>query len=355
VPGVLIFGLGLYRAAYQKFLLVTAAPLSLLLARGMVVGWRIAGRQDLGSKRHVRYGLRAVAFFLVVLFLMDTGSSLNNLYFNEAYARADYRAIARTIKENARQGDGVILNAPNQWEVFTYYHPEDEHVFPLARQRPFDVVANRAELERIVIDHRRLFAVFWGDTESDPERFIESWLEAHTYKASEEWYGDVRLAVYAVPAEVTETPAVPTEAWFGLNESSSGPMIYLDGYTLLNERLTSGDILQLALFWHVEEPMSERFKVFVHLYDGEGQLVAQTDSEPGAALRPTNRWTPGEQIIDRYGVLMPADLTGGTYTLAVGLYELAKPDSRLAVSQNGVSSGDRLDLAQIQVKAGAKE
>jgi mannosyltransferase len=342
IPVGLILGLGLYRAAYQKFLLVAAAPLALLVARGWVGGWRVASGSGVWGERGTVAGYRAILLLLAAFFLFDTGRSLHNLYFDPAYARADYRAIARHIQASSHPGDAVILNAPNQWEVFTYYYPDDKSVFPLARQRPLDVAQNRAELERIIANHRRVYGIFWGDAESDPERLIESWLESHTYKAGETWYGDVRLAVYAVPAAVAETPAVSLDARFG-------SAMHLDGYTLLNDRLAPGDILQLALFWRAAEPIPARFKVFVHLYDEAGELIAQTDSEPGATLRPTDTWVPGEQVTDRYGVLVPPEAPAGTYALAVGLYPLADPDDRLPATLDGAPAGDRLNLAQILV------
>jgi mannosyltransferase len=349
VPTALILGLGLYRPAYQKFLLVSSAPLSILIARGSLSGWHVASGVGVWGERWGAVGYRAVIILLIALFLFDTARSLNNLYFDETYARADYRAIAEHIRANARPGDGVILNAPNQWEVFTYYYPEDEHVYPLARQRPFDVEANRTELERIASEHKRLYGIFWGDVESDPDRFIESWLDENTYKAGETWYADVRLAVYAVPDDVADVPLATLDVGFTIPDQEKGTAIRLDGYTLLDRMYAPGDILQLALFWHAETPISDRYKVFVHLYDEAGQLVAQTDSEPGGALRPTETWSPGETIVDRYGVLIPKDTPAGTYMLAVGMYDIGDATSRLMVANGNTSSLDHLDLEQVTV------
>jgi hypothetical protein len=351
IPVGLILALGLYREAYQKFLLVAAAPLAILVARGWVSGWRIASGIGVWGDQEGAVGYRAVMLFIGALYLFDSGRSLNNLYFDEEYARADYRAIAAHIEELARPGDAIILNAPNQWEVFTYYFPNDENVFPLARQRPFDREVNEGELEQIAANYERIFAIFWGDAESDPERVIESWLEKRTYKASETWYRDVRLAVYAVPIDVADEPAVHLDVRFIADDGSGGPIIYLEGYTVINGALNPGDILQLALFWRIKESISERYKVFVHLYDRNGRLIAQTDSEPGATLRPTHTWLPGETVIDRYGVMMPTAAPAGLYTVAVGFYELGDPANRLLVEKDGISAGDRLDLAQIVVEA----
>ena len=100
--------------------------------------------------------------------------------------------------------------------------------------------------------------------------------------------------------------------------------------------------------WIATEPV-ERYKVFVHLYAPSGRLAAQTASEPGATLRPTHTWSPGEQVIDRYGVMIPPETPSGDYVLAVGLYPIDDPLSRLPVSLDGVLVGDRLDLTPIIV------
>jgi mannosyltransferase len=351
VPVVLILGLGLYRPAYQKFLLVAAAPLSILVGRGLVNGWRIASGVGVWGDEQTQgmIGYRAIILLIAGLFLFDTGRSLSNLYFDPAYARSDYRAIAHQILANGRPEDAIVLNAPNQWEVFTYYYPDDAHVFPLARQRPLNTGIVETELQGIIDSHRRIFAVYWGDAESDPSRFIERWLEAHTYKAAESWYGEVRLAIYAVPVELADQPATREGVQFLPQGQGGDATIVLDGYTLLTPSVQPGDIVQVALFWHTNTPLNRRYKVFVHLYDENGTLVAQTDSEPGATLRPTDIWQPEEQVIDRYGVLVPKDTRAGSLTLAVGLYPVGDPATRVPAVRVDGTTGDRVDLGPVTV------
>jgi hypothetical protein len=142
---------------------------------------------------------------------------------------------------------------------------------------------------------------------------------------------------------------VPLGVSFAAEGLGAGPVIHLDGYTLLTEALVPGDILQLTLFWRASEPIPERYKVFVHLYDEADRLVAQTDSEPGATLRPTDTWSPGERIADRYGVLIPPGVSPGFYKLVIGLYPIGDPDSRLFIIRDGALASDRLDLMSIAV------
>jgi len=45
-----------------------------------------------------------------------------------------------------------------------------------------------------------------AETEPDPNRYVERWLDANTYKASEGYSGTVRVAVYAVPTVMSNQP-----------------------------------------------------------------------------------------------------------------------------------------------------
>jgi hypothetical protein len=340
IPVVAILVLDLYKEALLKFLLVASPPFCLLVGRGLhrALAPRSAG--GLGVQPVILLPT-ALSLGLILSFSYE---SLDNLYFDPAYARADYRAMARTIQSVARPGDGIVLNAANQWEVFTYYYPEVERVYPLPRSRPVREAEVVAELESITASHDRLFALFWAEAESDPERIVERWLDAHAYKAADEWWGDVRLVTYAVPATPPAEMRTPLDARLG-------EAITLHGYTLLAERVAPGDILQLTLFWEGTAPIEQRYKVFLHLLNPEGELVTQRDSEPGGGLALTTTWKPGEMLPDNHGILVPLDTQPGTYQLVVGLYLLTDPAVRLPVTLDGGSAGDALLLAPITVSA----
>jgi mannosyltransferase len=332
LPVGAIFGFQLYREAFLKFLLIVSPAFCLLTGRGLTRFWPPGA--DAG--RTVFFPL-ALSLGLILSF---TYSSLQNLYFDPRYARADYRQMAQDIEAMERPGDAVILNAANQWEVFTYYYPRVDRVYPLPRSRPVDEPAVIAELEEIVARHDRIFAIFWAEAESDPQRIVERWLDAHAYKATDEWWGDVRLVTYAIPAAPPATFDVPLAARFG-------DRIELHGYTLLSSRLAPADILQVSFFWEALAPIPERYKVFVHLVGPDGRPVAQRDSEPGGGLALTTTWEPGQVIADHYGVLIPPATPPGEYTLAVGLYVLGDPAARLPVTLDGAAAGDLLELETI--------
>ncbi len=325
-PLGLMLVVGATDPAFFKFLLV-AAPFVCLL---MGLAWALPRRW---------LWLPGV---LTALVLAGSALSLRHLYADPAYARADYRAMAARIA--ADDGNvGVILVAPNQWEVFTYYHRDGAPVYPLPTGQP-DPTIVEPELARIAAAHERLYVLYWGESQRDPDGVIERWLDANTFKAAEEWVSDVRLVVYAVsPLAGEAAPVAPTPSgavFAGLD----GEAITLREFTVWPLAARPGDVVGVRLVWSADVAPARAYKVFLHLLAPDGQLVAQRDGEPGGGSRPATGWAAGEVVIDNHGLLLPAGLPPGEYTLRVGLYDAFDPAARLAVA-----GGDSLLLAVITV------
>lgn len=255
-----------------------------------------------------------------------------------------YRQVGQHLENEARPGDGLILSAPAQAELLSlqyrgqlpYYAlpgPRDEGSAPT----PVD------DLETAVRTHPRLLALWWADESADPSRRIERWLDEHLFKADERWFGNLRLSVYANPPESTRQMDLPLNVRIG-------DRIKLLGYGLLDTLFRSGEVLPLRLFWQTTDSLSERYKVFVHVLDPQGQVAAQRDSEPAGGSRPTDRWQPGEVITDNHGIALPAGLAPGQYEIVAGLYDPATGARQPAVDPQGRRlPNDRIDLGKVEV------
>ena len=339
LPIALIFAFDLYKPAWLKFMLVVLPSFHIIVARGIcrVQIPDLGRRGTKGQLGAAICSLHPASIVLLVAYLVATVPSLLNLYFDPAYARDDYRKIAADVTADARPGDGIVLNAPNQWEVFTYYYP-DREVHP-APYRPGPDEAE-AFLAPLIERYRRLFVLYWGDAESDPQHLIEAGLAIYAYKASDQWYGNVRLATYAV-APLPEEPVITLDARFG-------EIIRLRGYAVREDAFAPGAILPVTLFWQSLAAIPERYKITLQVLDEAGQLVAQHDAEPGDGLMPTVAWKPDQILVDRCGIPVPSGLAHGRYTLVVGLYHIATGE-RLSVDLAGEPAGDQLPLHTIQV------
>ncbi|HEY72357.1 MAG: hypothetical protein DRJ03_04270 [Chloroflexi bacterium] len=334
LPVVLIFTFGLYKPAWLKFLIVVLTPFHILTAHGIENLTQFAIRPDRSGRR---LQLAICVLLLTSCFLLLI-PSLHNLYFDPAYFRDDYRQVACDVMAVSRPKDAIVLNAPNQWEAFTYYYP-DRDVYP-APYHP-DLDATEEFLAPLAEQYRRLFVLYWGDAESDPQRLIETWLARNAYKTGDRWYGRVRLTTYGA-APLPEEPAVVLDARFS-------DAIKLNGYALVGDRFAAGDTLPVTLFWEAQSAVAERYKVTVQLLDDAGQLTAQCDTEPGDGLWLTDAWQPGQVVTDRYGLSLPPDLPAGRYTLVVGLYHVTTGE-RLPIVRNGEPSGDHLFLGSVEVE-----
>jgi 4-amino-4-deoxy-L-arabinose transferase-like glycosyltransferase len=332
VPIGVMYIVSLARPAYNpKFLLLATPPFFILAARGV---------EQLTI--HRSFALGPLAFIVAGLVLAGSSvPSLFNYFFAPRYARDDYRAILRYVDANAREGDGILVDAPGQVQVVRYYARGEQSFFLLPRMRPPDPTATREDVDAMLGKVKRLYAIYWATTQSDPQNIVEMRLAEKAFKAEDEWHGDVRLAVYGVaPA----SPGVLKEVNLKVGDDLALAGVRLDGQVV-----HAGDIVTVTLDWRVLRAPATRYKIFVHLLDGAGQVVAQRDGEPVGDLRMTTTWQAGESVVDHYGILIEPDMPPGEYRLEIGMYR-ADNGARLAMrSQDGQPVGDHLILGTLQI------
>jgi len=135
---------------------------------------------------------------------------------------------------------------------------------------------------------------------------------------------DTRNAVFAAyrvpPAAGRACPQYAIHADFA-------GLVRLVGFDLLSTDVHPGDVLSVRLTWQALELMNRRYTAFVHLLGPhnpalDSPLWAQDDHEPGHATYTTDRWFPGEIIMDTFYFQVPTDAPPGAYTLSTGFYDL---------------------------------
>jgi hypothetical protein len=277
----------------------------------------------------------------IVAFFAVAGQSyawLDVVKNDSRFQRDDYRGMAAVIEQTSRSGDAIILNAPNQYEVFTYYYEDDLPIFPLPRGYGGDDTATRAEVQQVIADHQRIFVLFWGEGERDPNSIVKNTLDTEAYEVYTRWYGNVRLVLYAVLESPPDEPSVELNQPFGEH-------ITLEGYAIIG--VTSpGSVMGVTLFWSTDAPLETRYSVSVQLLSPDGRLIDQHDAEPANYRQPTPGWQPGDTIVDNHGILIPPSLTPGAgYSIIVVMYESDNPGTRLSVGNN-----DSLELEKVTIE-----
>lgn len=320
VPLLGMFFVSLSRPAYNpKFLLLATPGFLILVARGVSVLYPglflrerapYAGLSESRARRNARQIVNIGKLVIGMLFAAGTVLALQSMYSDPRLQRDDYRGIVNYINSVATGQDAVIVDAPGQMDVVRYYYHGAADLASLPVGRPLREVQTRDEIGELLKEHEKFFAIYWATEQADPKQFVERSLSEVSYQARNEWHGNVRLAEYAVTFLPSNfTARIP----FG-NE------IFLRRFSLPDQAYASGDIIPLGLTWVAMNTPQTNYKVFAHLVDAQGKLVAQHDGEPQNGFRPTSAWQSGEEVNDKIGILLPVGLPPGEYSIVIGLY-----------------------------------
>ncbi len=311
---------GAYREANLKFLLPAQSAVALLVG----VGGGIIAVTRLSKSLIIIWGQWVIAMILVALLIVPNIQHIGSLYDDPALARSDYRRIARDIETVLKPDHAIILNAPNQQEVFSYYYDGDAPVFGLPRGLGGDDIATETETLHIVAHSRRIYLVLWGQRERDPNAVVETTLGNKAYEVDRAWYNDVELVQYAVLEPPPAEPEVHVDERFGDH-------IILEGFTLSTDAFEAGigDVLGVTLYWTTEAELTQRYKISAQLLYPNGTLAEQHDSEPANGQQITSEWEVGDRIIDNHGLVIQNDFPAGEYSLIVVVYSADNSDDRL--------------------------
>lgn len=112
-------------------------------------------------------------------------------------------------------------------------------------------------------------------------------------------------------------PAVAAPPAFA-EDAIIGDAVRLLGFDVQRD----GEAVQIDLHWQPLRPLDSDYTSFVQLLAASDEKVAQSDHQPGGVYYPTSLWQPGETLLDRHSLALPASAPPGAYRLLVGMYRL---------------------------------
>ena len=314
---------------YIRFLLPTQLAAALWMGRGLWVLWTYRVRV---GHPWLSFIPKAAAAVISAAFLLTMSNGLDVLYRHPHFQRDDIRGLARQIEESLRPGDAVLVSAAGVVEALGYYYKADAPLYGLPTSADDD--QTRRQVLDIIDAHDRIYAVFYGAEEQDPNGVIESTLNRYAYEIHEVWVGDMRFVRYAAAVRLDERRL----------DLRFGDEIWLRSYAMGSLTARPGDALPVQFVWSADARPAARYKVFLQLLDGDGRLAAQRDSEPMGGLSLTTTWETDAPMLDNHALLIPVDLPAGEYRLIAGLYDIDDAAARLAVND-----ADYVELASIRV------
>lgn len=111
-------------------------------------------------------------------------------------------------------------------------------------------------------------------------------------------------------------PAVEVQVAFQSNDGKT--LIRLLGYEITN-RPAPDQPFTLLTFWRTVAPTPALLRIFVHVTDADGNILAQSD----VLGVPAPQWRDGDLIIQAHDLVLPADALPGPYWINIGLYDPA--------------------------------
>lgn len=175
---------------------------------------------------------------------------------------------------------------------------------------------------------------FGAEQKADQRQAIDRQLSETLCKVSREFAGSAQVSrfVNAPPDRDLNTTAAFENG------------LQLNRVRISNTTLKPGGPLCLELHWSTNAPLPTDYTVFVHVLDQNGQIVAQSDLQPGGGYAPTSGWPIGQPITDRHGVVLPPTLAPGEHQIVIGLYG---PDGVRLTSSTGK---DVIALSEITIQ-----
>jgi hypothetical protein len=244
-------------------------------------------------------------------------------------ARGDdhaFRDLGRFLDKNIGDRDLLVLDTPLQDAIVPYYYRGAARMLTSIAD-----LSSANALTSAPVIYASLFSA--GET--------ERWLAQRAFPVESHWFGSVRLMTYAPP--LRDVPATAGGMRFG-------DAISLNTYVIAPPAPTTASVLRVALHWQSSRPLTTRYKVFVHILDAQGKVVAQSDAEPMADLAPTTSWQVGQTIDDLHGIRLPASLASQSLRVAVGLYD---PDTNVRLAALAPDdhryAGDAAELGAVTV------
>ena len=116
------------------------------------------------------------------------------------------------------------------------------------------------------------------------------------------------------------------------------------GYQMEPDTPAPGSTLDVLTAWQMLATPPNDLAIFLHLLDGDGNLVAQSDAF--AALSDTLR--PEDVFVQRHVVALAPDVPPGPHRLATGLY--VRGSERLPLDPG---EGDSLTLGTVEIRDGS--
>ena len=324
-----------------RYLMLVTPAFYLLLGGGLISLW--TWRSGRG---------RPLAGLLLALALLLSGQAVNNWFTDPAFAKADWRGVARYVDSHSQGSEAVILVSGHAFPVWDYYAPSR----PPLRLPSFDVLdVNQVlgynvatALQAQIAGRTGAWLVTWQDNVVDPVGFVADQLArvgAETPLTAR--FAQVGLRHFALPPGATFSAAPPLTV---ASDLTFGGQVRLLGWS--QPAAAGAPTSTLRLEWQAVQPLAADLKLAAEIVDDQGQVWGRVADRRLAVYDfPTMRWQPGAPVFAVVPLPLWLGAPPGAYDLRLRVYAEGQTTALEAFDAAGRSQGSSVRLTGLQAPA----
>ncbi|MCA9934801.1 MAG: glycosyltransferase family 39 protein [Ardenticatenaceae bacterium] len=300
----------LLKPMYQgvRHIMVGSPAFLILIAYGLHWLGRQAASKGAGYKRIM---FAAAATLAAVTLLVGPFISLQNLFFNNTYAKDDFRALVRYVDQHAGDNDVVVYNNAIQLPIQEHYQQRDDLAVTALPIYPRRATGTEPELAQLAQTYDRIWFMPESPADKrDDDHLIQSWLENNLLRV-DEYTAHARTTLVALTAFDTAVPTLPVLPPHTLPLTINWDVMpQLVGITDFSTPITLPTIW-MNLYWQSSPTPDATTQLRLTLRDpNDAEWAAYSAKLNGGAL-----W-PEEGIARRsYQLPLPLGIPPGDYTL----------------------------------------
>ncbi|MDQ4075476.1 MAG: glycosyltransferase family 39 protein [Chloroflexota bacterium] len=340
LPVVGLYLLSWNRPKYHPRYLIFAAPAFLLLL-GALIGW-CTKRSWAGRLTGSLLLVGVIAVFLAADW---------NLFTNNAFAKADWRAVANHISHHRQPDEPILLVSGHAFPIFHYYYPSRDNVLYLPEETTLDTTTVLGlETGEVLADElqgaRGAWIVEWQDEVVDPEGVVPALLsEAGAHEESSP-FKDVMLSHWRLPRGLPLSDGLEPDHPMGIR---FGEALQLLGWNEPSTPSAVDEGLRLMLYWSAQKALQSDYKVRLSVVDDEGFVYGTWDQRPTSYLYPTFRWRPGDPRLAALTIPLEPGTPPGEYWVKVSVYEEDVQANLDVLDEAGAPRGQEVELGPFSV------
>ncbi len=354
---------------YERYLLGVLPAYLFLLAVGCAALWRWAarlGQVTAGATRGrplralAALSLGAVAVAAALLPLGVSWQQVQDWTLSRLPQKEQFREATAYLQRHLHPGDILVVHPDYIDQAVRFYQARFPRVpLEIATIRDMNTAEYgrrefEADMDALTRGHRRawLYLAPYHAPFKDPKSWVYEWFNLNPFlHCDEQTFHGLSLYCVSFNAQYRQRvfgPTLPLDAPFG------GEILLLGGdIEPFQEPLQTGDTLPVTLYLEGLYEQLPDLEAVVRLVGPEGRTVwAEETGQPLGGFLPTSRWRPGDQFMDYYELILPADIPAGPYAVVVGFRRADSPTEMLALPSG--SHWANLGTVEVAAPGGAR-